>query len=83
MSIASLNSIGSMILRDNTTVSIGDAIVLDMMMLIAFATVGTDDVLLFGEKPATHQRRSTSMTRETIVVPMTIFERDVSRAADA
>jgi len=50
--------------------------------LIAFATVGTENVLLLSEKTSTDERTSTTLTHETVVVPVSIFEGNVARTTD-
>ena len=50
-----------------------------MVVLLAFTTVWTENVGPFREKATANQRRSAPLTSKTIVMPMTIFEGDVTR----
>lgn len=48
------------------------------MELFAFATIWTENFRSFSKKSSSNKWTSTTLTNETIIVPMTIFERYVS-----
>ena len=73
--------IHSMIFRGNTPLSTGIGRVFSRVEMFTFAAIRTENIRTFGEKASTDQRRSTALTGETIIVPMSFFKRDVSRAS--
>jgi len=50
---------------------------------LLLGTVGTQDVALVGDETLSDQRASAHGTNETVVVPITILERDEASSADA
>lgn len=74
--------IGSVRIGHNTSIAVGVTVVLCVVVLLSFTTVWTENVGPFSKETATNQRGSTPLTSKTIVVPMTIFEGNITRTTN-